>query len=679
MAAHPLASVATPFTGSVAPYYNGTLSHASTFSNGSIRSVADFIAQEKIHTERQQAFFTASNRILLAASKFSNGSIRSVADFIAQEKIYTERQQAFFTALNRILPAASPSAKISPLVQFLMTPPEQFGGEEKIKKMLYKPEGYLKRFFGQESWKDWSEDRTDLGYAVSNMVGILETGPGRSVEEFVQTLDAQRLVNANEQAEEFLEPVFATTLSAQCDVEPGSEEDQNFIKQIMYWFGDGAVLPAYQFLGVTLTQVVSREPLDNLDLKSPASRGQLNTECTAILLRWCEQAIINAADPRQTFITSGVYLDKLRDGDITAEDITILRRICRIGMSPTFDSVAFIQQFTDAARGAAGQCGAQAALQMHRTLILAGAGRFHAQSGASVNYLEVETKLTALAYCERIVGQAMQASGNISENRRTADAHIQNLCAGNSVTIGNQEIRVDSIALAKEIVAMLNEIIARDRGQTETILTQMGVAAQDVLLLNQAHPVGSALCLKGAIAPQTAIHPTLRSILNWLARCGIISLPTTPSSANRNYDHLADLFHQLNAFEADDQQAFYTALAVIPLFGSSPLLWAVRNGNRELLETVVRIAGEAAYIPIEGRTLIQWALHENNQELVDCLNRVLADKHWLAAEVYQLLDNRNSADRTRSLRMFSEAAWLHEPRYQDLNHRIGQATGDSHA
>lgn len=136
------------------------------------------------------------------------------------------RHQQFIHHISSSLkPEDFPLAR-APLVRFLeMTAtPERLGGLAVVEAARYKPEGYVARLFGQESWFDWSENRTELGYAIGNMIDILNDG--LPVEILVAKLDPERLAKANEEARVFLEklnPIVVTPHKSRIAVLPETQ------------------------------------------------------------------------------------------------------------------------------------------------------------------------------------------------------------------------------------------------------------------------------------------------------------------------------------------------------------------------------------------------------------------------------------------------------------------------
>lgn len=110
------------------------------------------------------------------------------------------------------------------------------GANEEIKKALIKQEGYLSRFFSDESWGDWVEDKTDLGTVVSLFADYATSTT--SLEHFTNRLDSQTIRAANQEASQLLSRIeHQEDLSLRELYNQSSHEIKNRKEKILQEFG----------------------------------------------------------------------------------------------------------------------------------------------------------------------------------------------------------------------------------------------------------------------------------------------------------------------------------------------------------------------------------------------------------------------------------------------------------
>ncbi len=68
----------------------------------------------------------------------------------------------------------------------------------KITEAFFKREGYFKRLFSGESWEEWTESRTALGWVVSHFRDCVQSQT--VVESCLQKFDREMVQRANEEA-----------------------------------------------------------------------------------------------------------------------------------------------------------------------------------------------------------------------------------------------------------------------------------------------------------------------------------------------------------------------------------------------------------------------------------------------------------------------------------------------
>lgn len=89
-------------------------------------------------------------------------------------------------------------------------------GISHIRESFYKPAGYFSRFFSQESWDEWAENRTTLGRVVSSIADYAQSP--ESQKSLLQRLAPEDLIRANLDARKVLQTVNISQFPAQVDL-----------------------------------------------------------------------------------------------------------------------------------------------------------------------------------------------------------------------------------------------------------------------------------------------------------------------------------------------------------------------------------------------------------------------------------------------------------------------------
>ncbi len=155
----------------------------------------------------------ATNASLVTADMQRNGSVIDNVYFdenirsLQVEKVNEIRGKAFLRGLEKSWKTPGEEFVLKSFLQRILKmsdTPENRGLAAKMQGAFFKQQGYLARMFSNETWKEWTENQTELGQVVFELKNCLESQT--RVRNCVNKLDQNVLEKANEQAKIALTP-----------------------------------------------------------------------------------------------------------------------------------------------------------------------------------------------------------------------------------------------------------------------------------------------------------------------------------------------------------------------------------------------------------------------------------------------------------------------------------------